>query len=255
MLTVPTPQLAYEPLAPGVAALEKPLTVTVGPLAQNGSPVGAADLAASELLTFRRVSSGAPVDLWDDASKAWVADPGAQYPAGAAARLAFDETQPAPWRGLLVAAGTKDAAGNPQFSRAVAGYPAYWFRARFATKSGAAALSDATPTVGFLSVADMSLIALGPPQGQRPDNATEMHVELRDHAPSADTIGGLVITRAWPGAEVSIANAAGAAVVLKPDGSIELRTAPGRAVAVYADIEVGRVTYIPAAGGAPQALA
>ena len=39
-----------------------------------------------------------------------------------------------PWRGIIVGAGGRDVAGNPQFEKAVAGYPIYSVRAFFVTQ-------------------------------------------------------------------------------------------------------------------------
>ena len=63
-------------------------------------------------------------------------------------------------------------------------------------------------------------------------------------------IGGLRSHRSSPGAEVTLSNAAGASVVLRPDGSIELRPAarPLRSL-VAGDLETERITYLPAGGG------
>jgi hypothetical protein len=46
-----------------------------------------------------------------------------------------------------------------------------------------------------------------------------------------------------------LANSAGAAVILQPDGSIELRPAPGRSVRVTGDLDTERIRYAPAGGG------
>ena len=63
------------------------------------------------------------------------------------------------------------------------------------------------------------------------------------------SIGGVEVRRDAPGATVTVSNAGGARVVLRPDGGIELHPAPGRGVLVGADLEVEHLRYRPAGGG------
>jgi hypothetical protein len=152
-----------------------------------------------------------------------------------------------------VPAGGADAAGAPQFANGAGGFPSYAFRARFVANDGVTAVSAPTPDVAFGSVTDASLMVLGPGEGEQLEAATLARLELR--SPALVTIGGLVIRRAEPGAEIALQNAAGAAVVLQPDGSIELRPAPGRGVRIASDLETERIVYTPAVGGLKKTLA
>ena len=253
MLTIPTPTLEFDALAPGHAAREKPLTITLGPVERDGVGVGPADLAVVGLHAFRWLAPGATTEVWDKDAAAWVPEPSADLFALAVEALAFRQDDARPWLGIVVPAGGADSAGGPQFARAADGFPSYAFRARTVATDGSTAVSPPTPNLTFGSVTDTSLIALGPDEGEQPEGATLVRLELRN--PALVTIGELVIRRAAPGAEVLVANAAGAAVVLQPDGSIELRPAPGRGVRVAGDLETERIVYAPAGGGLKKTLA
>jgi hypothetical protein len=241
MLTVPLPRLAYEPLAPGVAAAEQPLSVTVGPVLDGPRPQTPVELRTFGLVGYRRSAPGALLDVWDPEGKQW-------WPEGtavAAETLAFRDDQPDPWQAVLV------AGGGDRFALGQGGYPAYSFRALF-TGADETAISGPSDSVSFGSVADRNLMVLGPGDGEKPESATQARVLLKDTA--LQVIGGLVVRRDVPGAEVTLSNAAGASVVLRPDGAIELRPAAGRGVTVAGDIETERVVYRPAGGGAKQTL-
>jgi hypothetical protein len=236
MLTVPDPTLAYEPLAPGLAARELPLTVAVGPVTLDGVPLGPERLDQATLLTCRRSTPAAEVEQWDGANGAWVAD--SSDPSGGD-RLMFLPGLPQPWQALLV------AGGQPRFEAATSGYPEYSFRVRFATTREVAVAES--PPVAFGSVLDRNLMVLGPGEGEQPDTATEARLQLKD--PAFSIVGGLVVRREGASALVTLSNATGAAVVLMPDGGLELRPAPGRGVVVAGDLETERLVYRPGGGG------
>jgi hypothetical protein len=242
VITVPAPTLAYDALAPGVAPLELPLTVQVGAVLGDDAVLTPVELTRFELLPYRRLSAGALTEIWDTKQKTWVpeGDPAEADP------FAFLADQPVPWQGLVVAAGGTDAAGQPQYAKALGGFPSYTFRAMFST-TDEVAVSASSPAVSFAPVADKNLMVMGPGDGEKPDEATEARVLLKN--PALATIGGLVVHRDSPGAEVTLSNAAGASVVLRPDGSIRLRPGPGRSVVVDGDLETGRITYQPGGGG------
>lgn len=246
MLTVPPPQLTYEALAPSVAALELPVFVTVGPVDQDGVPQTPVELRTYSLITYRHLMPGAMTEVWDDDRKEWLEE-GAAVPGSTLAYLA----EPDPWQGVIVGAGGEDVLGRPQFSPGTGGYPAYSFRALFISQDEVA-LTGPSAAVSFVPIADRNLMVLGPGDGEKPDNATEARLQLKN--PSLQVIGGLVVRRDSPGAEVTLSNAAGAAVVLQADGSIELRPAPGRRVSVTGDLETERVVYRPDGGGAKKTL-
>ncbi len=254
MLTVPVPTLAYEPQAPGVASLEQPVTVTLGPVLEEGRVLGAPDLELFGLLTSRRLAPGAAPQTWSAAARSWQADPGPDTAAvvDRVQPLAFLADRPAPWQALVVAAGMTDASGAPVFVAGTGGHPSYGFAGVFRSRTGALARGAESPPVSFRSLADTQLVVVGPGQDQEPDQATQLRVLLRDAGLAVN--GGLVLDRGAPGAGVRLSNAAGASVLLRPDGSLELRPAPGRRVEVAGDLETGRITYEPAGGGPKRVL-
>ena len=241
MLTVPLPELAYEALALEVAAAELPVAITVGAVLDGSRPLTPVEMRTFGLISYRQPAPGAALDVWDQQAAQWV-------PEGAAVEaepLAFLPDQPSPWQATVV------AAGGDKFATGVGGYPAYSFRAIFAT-ADEVTLSGPSAAVSFSALADRNLMVLGPGEGERPDTATEARVLLK--STGLQVIGGLVIRRDSPGAEVTLSNAAGASVVLRPDGSIELRPGAGAGVTVAGDLETERVVYRPGGGGVKKTL-
>lgn len=245
MLTATAPALAYEPVAPGVAALEMPLTVSWDAVSLDGTALAPPDLSTFGLVTYRRLSAGALREVWAPQARTWLPDPGTDP--RLAQPLAFRADQPRPWQGIVVAAGPTDRTGAAVFARGAAGFPSYAFAGVFVTPHGDVVQSPSSTAVSFAPLSDRNLMVLGPGDGEQPANATQARVLLR--SPALATIGGLVVRRDSPGAEVTLSNAAGASVVLAPDGSILLRPASGRGVRIDGDVETGRVTYQPAGGG------
>lgn len=247
MLTVPVPELAYEALSPSVAAAELPVTVNVGHVDAEGVVLTPVELSTFSLVTYRQLGPGASSEIWDPGAKRWMPEGATVGPAP----LAYLPDQSSPWQGTVVAGGGEDAFGQPQFARAVGGYPSYSFGALFAT-SDEVALSGPSATIVFASVADRNQVVLGPGDGEKPDDATEARLLLKD--PGYQVIGGLVVRRDSLSAEVTLSNTAGASVVLRADGAVEVRPGPGRSVVVDGDLETERITYRPAGGGPKQAL-
>lgn len=242
MLTAAIPVLDFEGAETGVATLEKPVDVRVGPVTADGATLGPEALATFGFFVYRRAAPGAALDVWDDRGKVWNSEDAATE--AAPAQLAYQADDAAPWQGMIVAAGQRDAAGNPQFERAVAGYPQYAVRAYFVTAAhGEALLTGPSANVAFAGLADRHLVNLGPGDGEELDSATQARMQLR--APSLQPIGGVRIDRDAPGARVTIENAAGASIVLHSDGRIELIPAPGRHVVVAGDLDAGHITYLP----------
>lgn len=243
MLIAAVPALRYDGAETGVATLEKPVDIRVGPVTSDGVNVGPERLATFGYFVYRRASAGAGLEIWDDAGRVWVSEEAAGSPTPA--RLAYQSDDPEPWQGLIVAAGGRDASGNPQFDRAVGGYPLYAVRAFFSSAELAEAfLTGPSENVSFVGTADRNLVVMGAGEGESLDSATQARMQLRD--PGLSTIGGIRIDRDAPGARVTVENAAGASIVLHADGQIELRPAPGRRVVVAGDVDVDHVTYLPA---------
>jgi hypothetical protein len=253
VLSVPAPALAYEDAGGGAAALELPVSVLLGPVTATGAgpgTLGPAALSVFGYLVQRRTAPGILPELWDDTAKAWVPDgPGAAVPP---VPLAHRDGEPRPWLGLLVAGGATDAAGAPAYAKARGGYPLYSVRGCFAGLDGHRVTGPPGPNLTFVSAADRNLLVIGPGDDEKPESATEVRMLLKDAA--LRVIGGLTVSRGSPGAEVRLRNSAGAEVVLRADGSIELRPAAGHGVVVAGDLETEHLTYRPAGGAIKRTL-
>ncbi len=252
MLDVTRPTLAYEGQATGPATLEKPVNVLVAPVASNGDVVGPEGLATFAYYVYRRPSAGSSLDVWDDATKLWTPETTTGVDR-TPTQLAYQAGDPTPWRGIIVGAGGRDATGQPQFERAVGGYPTYSVRAYFVTADHSEALlTGPSDNLTFVGTAERNLMVIGPGDGEQLDSATEARVLLKDQG--LQTIGRLLMQRDTPGATVTIDNAAGASIVLHPDGRIEITPAAGRRVVVAGDLEADHVIYLPAGGAVKQTL-
>ena len=252
MLTVTKPALTYEGAETGFATLEKPMNLGVGPVTSDGVTVGPEGLSTYAYFVYRRSNPGAALDIWDDGAKAWTSE-SVTGMNRVPTRLAYQPDDIAPWQGILVAAGGRDAAGQPQFEKAAGGYPLYSVRAFFVSGDHSeSVLSPPSDNVAFVGVSDKNLVAIGPGEGEQLDTATEARLLLKD--PALQTIGGLRIERDTPGATVTLENATGASIVLHPNGRIEITPAAGQRVVVAGDLETERITYLPAGGAVKQAL-
>lgn len=241
-LTVGKPTLDFEGSG-GAAFLEKPVTITIAPVGAD-----APALSSYGVLPYRRLTSSSPSEVWDDGKKAWGSDPGTAVADLKPIQLAFKDGEAEPWQGLIVAAGGKDGAGQPQFAKAVGGYPIYSFRGVFLEKETTMpTLGDASDNLSFVAIADKNLAVIGPGPDEMPDAATMVRLILKDSALAE--IGQVVIERNGATSEVTIANSAGASVVLKADGSIELNPASSRSIVVNGDLDAQKITYLHNGGG------
>lgn len=252
MLDVTPPTLSYEGKETGFAALEKPVDVLVGPVTSDGAVIGPEGLATFAYFVYRRAAPGTALDIWDRATSSWTSELVTDVDR-LPTQLAYQPGDPEPWRGIIVGAGGRDAAGQPQFERAVGGYPLYSVRAFFESAYHAESfLTGPSENLAFVGGADRNLMVMGPGDDEQLDAATEARLLLKD--PALQTIGRLLIERDAPGATVTLGNAAGASVVLHPDGRIEITPAAGQRVVVEGDLETERITYLPAGGGLKQTL-
>jgi hypothetical protein len=244
-LAVPAPTLRFEDAGGGTAALEKPLTVLLGPVTDAGSALAPAALQAFGLRLRRRTAPGAQLEVWDDGTRTWSAAQAGSEPKPIA--LAYKAGDPNPWQSIVVAAAMKDATGAPALAKASAGYPQYTVGGTFRAADGAVGDGPQSAPITFAGASDRNLVLLGAGDGEQLDTATLARVLLRD--PALHVIGGLTVLRATPGATVRLENAAGAAVVVQADGSIELIPAPGKGVRIAGDLETEHIRYLPAGGG------
>src|SRR5687767_12970154 len=101
MLTIPAPTLAFEPQAPGVAALELPLTVSLGAVTgEDGAALGPADLSTFGLVSYRTLTAGSLPEVWATGARQWV--PEGDPAATGTEPLAFLVDEPQPWQALVV---------------------------------------------------------------------------------------------------------------------------------------------------------
>lgn len=244
VLAVPQPTLTFDDAGGGAAALEKPVTVLLGPVTEAGTAVTPAALSGFGLRLRRRGVAGAQLEVWDDGTKSWAPEQPGGQPKPIA--LAYKPGDPNPWQGLLVGAGIKDAAGAPALAKATAGYPQYTIAGAFTGRDGAAGEGSQSPPITFASAADRNLLVLGPGDDEQLDQATQGRLLLK--STSLSVIGGLTVLRDSPGATVRLENAAGASVVIHADGSIEITPAAGKGVRIAGDVETEHIRYLPVGG-------
>lgn len=240
MLTAPAPTLAYEVMAPGIAAREYPVSVRFGPVLDGDAVLRPQDLRTASLLAYRQGGPSGGVEAWDSATRSWVPE-GLAGPSGD--RMVHHDGDLQPWEGLVV--GASDQFSPPEWS-----YLAFTFRGMFATDDEVFVTGESEPVV-LRPVSERNLVVIGPPEDEKPENATEALVRLKDTPFSV--VGELHIYRSYGSATVSLVNSAGASVLLHPDGSIDLTPAPGKAVRIAGDVETGRLSYLDAGGTRKQA--
>ena len=253
VLSAMPPLLAYEGHETGVAALEKPIDVLVGPVTSDGETLGPDRLKTFAYFVYRRTAPGAAYDIWDEETSTW----SSELDTGMSRKptqLAFQQEEiDEPWKGVIVGAGGKDAGGAPQFTKAAGGYPLYSVRAFFETIEGSdVLLTGGSENFAFVAGSDKDLMVLGAGADEELIEATEARLLLKNT--SLQTIGRLLIERDAPGATVTLDNAAGASIVLHPDGRIEITPGAGHPVVVAGDLETERITYRPAGGGPKEIL-
>lgn len=249
VLTVPAPALQLDG-GPGTAVLEKPVSVSFGPVTVSGAPVPPSALAGYGFAVVRRRTAGAATEVWDDKAKQWLPD--APATAATPIRLSYRAGDDSPWQGMLVAGGTTDAAGTPAFAKASGGYPQYTVRGSFTATGGTPAAGPSSAPFTLVGAADKNLLVVAAGENESPTNATQIRVLLKNTA--LQEIGALVIDRDSPGAVVTIRNAAGASVVLRADGGIEVHPAAGKELLVSGDLEAEHIVYRPAGGGPKRVL-
>jgi hypothetical protein len=252
-LTLSAPQLVFDPPA-GPPELEKPVTLRVGPIRfPDGQDVTQADVQKVGAFVYR----GAPgsEEMWDESAGEWkpATTDLAQLAPLAPLPLTFKSGEPAPWQGLLVAAGQKDKSDAPRYAKAVGGVPRYRLRVFAHAKQGSAehqALSDPSPDVLFVTASENQRFAVALDTGNA-RTAEGARLVLKN-ASLAEA--GFVEIRSAGGQEVEIANcntggAVLARVLLAANGDIRLMPGPGGRVVLNGPLEAEQITYQPASGG------
>ncbi len=259
-LTVPAPVLQYEPAGP-TALLEKPVNVSLGPLAHaDGASATPDELQKIGAFVYRVATGGGSEEIWNDGAQAWqpsVTDSSA-LAAWMPVALTFKPGHAQPWQGVLVAAGQKDQAGAPRYAGARNGVPVYRLRALAQFKRDGVldeGLSPPSADLRFVSAVENQRFQIGFDTDSAAD-CTRARLQLRN----ADLVTTGFIELRAAGAELEIArcDAAGQTLVrvlLNAAGDIELRPAPGRKVIVQGDLEAEHVRYLPGGGTLKQDLA
>lgn len=256
-LSVPIPNLKFEAIAPSqqnLAVLEKPLEVRCSAVQfPNGMTFEQKHQKIAGFFIYRRQI--APIiEIWDEAAKQWIPDPGEAIASLKPTPFAFkSEDTSHPWLGLLVPAAQKDKTEKPQFDKAgSSGFPQYFFRAYFASndKTGDfSGLSSPSLALRFINILDAIQAGIAVGEGQTPANATEIQLFLRNS--NLQVIGSVEIIAEGNSTKIEIANrnAGGvkqAIVRLLSTGDVEIQPAPGKSVKVSGAIEGDRIFYQPA---------
>jgi hypothetical protein len=221
-LIVPTPSVQAALSGPGLAVLEKPVTlVSAGVSLPDGTATtDQTPGVVAGFFVFRRKASTV-TEVWDAAQKTW--------------RVLGDNVvmtlQPKPlaykketntWEGLFVASADPGAVE--------AGSTDYLFRTFFRAPYGnatIAGLSIATSALRFIAMIDA---AQGGLKIENPESATEVLLFLRDSA--KQLIGSVHLIAESGSARVELTNSTGAFVRLTALGDIELSPKAGRNVIV-----------------------
>jgi hypothetical protein len=263
-LPVPPSQLFQKGVPVGVAPLilEEPVDVhSAAPLFPDGAPFDGAvqeQGGAAGFLVYRAAAPGAMWEVWNGAAGRWQASAEAVDATLPLQPLTYAAGETLPWRGILV------GAGQPKLEAIAPGgpipFPQYAVRTLFAASRGGLeyrGLGPHSAGVRFAKMTDIMRVGLGMPAGQAPLDAEALMIFLRDAA--LRTVGSVEIRLDGGTAAIEISNrdSAGsvrARVLLTAAGEIRLRPASGAKVVIEGDLEVGHVTYLPAAGGGPQPL-
>ncbi len=256
-LSVPIPQLEYEVVSPGLAALEEPLVVRCAAVTfPDGSVFDQRNLGSAGLYLYRQRTPGV-TEIWNRGEKVWQPDPGTALGDLEPEPFIFKPEEEVPWQGLLVAAGRKDKNGVDQFQKATPEFPRYLFRAYFAAARNGSSyegLSAPSASVRFVSMMDTIRVGLKVPEDQSPQDADEVAFFLRDA--SQQLLGTVKVKSEGGSARIEIANhQAGterAVIRLLPSGDVEIQPLPGGKLVVSAPLHAEQVFYQPSgAAGNP----
>lgn len=250
-LSVSTPTLKFEAVAPDLAVLEKPVEV----LCQtahfpDGGVFDQNQLGKAGLFVYRQVTNGSALQIWDEDGQQWKPDPGATVSDLTPLPMAFMNDS---WKGLLVAAGQKD---KKQFEKATGQFPQYFFRAWFVGQYkglSISGLSVSSAPLRFTGALDTLRAGIAVDPDKLPTTATELQIFLRNSG--LELIGSVLVKTSGNTAEIQIANWSSPGAILSSlrllaSGEMRLKPAPGQKVFIEGDLEAGEITYQPAGGGA-----
>jgi hypothetical protein len=244
-LTVETPSLKFEEATSGVAILEKPVTIATGEVRNSvGQVLSPQSFKTTGFLTYRTRMTGAENEVWNESAKLWQSVSSVDIDTLPITAMIYNDGESLPWRGLLVAAGTQDTAGFDKFDPATSGYPRYFFRARFVTNDESTpqiGLSAPSDNVSFVDLTDAMRAGLRLEQDKSPTNTNEIELFLRNS--SLQTVGRVNATIVGGSARIEIANLNSGgdqicAVILQPNGTIEIAPGASAALKVNGNLEV-----------------
>jgi hypothetical protein len=245
MIVVPAPTLQFDAAAPGLATLEKPVTVVSKAVAlPDGTAVSdqLVPLTAGFFL-YRQSPSSAAAQIWNPDQKLWQTATDSLAATLKPKPLAYQKDQPA-WQGVFVAAGEKGAveAGVNSYSFRT------WFQAPFAG-SIISGLSAPSPGLRFVAAVDAAQAGV---KLQSPETATEIQIFLRDS--NKQLIGSIRLSNESGHARIEISNSVGAAVRITPQGDIEIQPASGHNIVLQGPLMAQNINYLPRGGGSAQWL-
>ena len=211
-LLVPTPSLHAELANPGVAILEKPVTIrSNGVTLPDGTPLTDQIIGVAAGFFLYRHNSSTVAEVWDQEAKQWRVLADGAVMALKPKPLAY-KSDANRWEGLFVASADKDAV--------LPGAPEYFVRTFFSAPFGGqmlTALSAHSSPLHFVAMIDA---AQGGLKLQPQENTTEVTLFLRNAA--KQIIGSARLVNESGTAKIEVTNTAGAAVRLLSNGNIEL---------------------------------
>ncbi len=244
-LVVPVPTLQFDAVAPGLAALEKPVTVVSKPVALPDGTAITDQLVpmTAGFFLYRQTPASAAAQIWNPDQKLWQTATDSLAATLKPKPLAYQKDQPA-WQGVFVAAGEKGAveAGVNSYSFRT------WFQAPFAgsTISG---LSAPSAWLKFVSAQDAQQAGV---KLLSPETATQIQLFLRDS--NKQLIGSVRLSNESGQAKIEISNSAGASVRITAQGDIEIQPANGRNIVLQGSLMAQNINYVPQGGAGTQWL-
>lgn len=221
-LIVPTPSVQAALAGPGVAVLEKPVTLASPEVTlPDGTPLtDQTPGVTAGFFLFRRKGSTV-TEVWDETLKTFRVLADSVVMSLKPKPLVYRK-ESGTWEGLFVATADPDAVE--------AGSTDYLFRTFFQAPFGdsaVAAMSAPTSMLRFLAMIDA---AQGGLKVDPPDGATSVTLFLRDSA--RQPIGSVLLINESGQARIELSNTVGAFVRLTSWGDIIVEPAPGRQVVI-----------------------
>jgi hypothetical protein len=252
-LLVPQPALTFKPVSGSFAPLENVVAVAFSAVRfPDGSAMTADDFAGAHALLTRLREPMAAAEVWDAAAKTWRAAGSIEWSVLRGVPLLPPPSGFAPWEGILVGAGQKDAAGMPLLAPSLGGFPRYRLRGAFTAHRGGVAgfgLGPESDALEFAATADSTRFAAR--MTPDADSATRVQLMLRNAA--AQPVGMLDIDASGGSGVVRLQSFTPSggplgSVTLQDDGSIRIAPLAGQKIVLAGDVEAERIEYLPLSG-------